>query len=448
MDLKTFKDELFKKAIENGFSECELYYSSKKELSLEVLKGEISKFQNATTGGLSFRGLIDGKMAYSYSEKIDESVMDTLIQYAKENAKILEPDEENILFEGSENYQPVDIFFDDLEDVEVDTISEKLLQIEKNMLEYDEKISPCYGCRAIKTLSKREIYNTKGLSLEEKSNRVYMIPNCLAKDGDNMKVEYIIESFSDINDIAVDKIAEDIAIKSLEGLGAKSLTTGEYKIVFSNECFSDLLSCFVGNFYAENIHLGLSLLKGKLNEQIASDKITLVDAPLMAKGFSTYSFDSEGVACFDKTLVENGTLKTYLYNLKYAKKDGVQSTGNGFKLGFKDRVATSHTNFYIKNGNKSLEELFGLANEGIYITSLSGLHSGVNNISGDFSLIASGFKIEDGVKSSPVDQITVAGNFYSLLKEINEIGNDLKFETNAVGSPSVFAGKLSVAGEN
>lgn len=448
MNLKDFKEKLFDKAIASGFSECEIYYSSEKKLSVQVLKGEMDKFQNATSGGVSFRGLIDGKMAYSYSEKIDETVIDTLIQYAKENAEILSDDEADELFAGSENYSEVGMFFEELCDVGADFLTEKGLELEKNMIDYDERISPCYGCNLGNVLSSQEIYNTKGLALKENRNFMYIVANAMAKDGDEIKSEHQVKLLFDVNDLDVKKLAEKTALKNLECLGAKSVSSAEYDIVFSNECFSDLLSCFASNFYAENVHLGLSLLKNKIGENISSDKITIVDEPLMKKGVSSCSFDSEGVACFDKTIVENGVLKTYLYNLKYAKKDGVKSTGNGFKAGFKGRVATSYTNFYIKNGSKTLEDLFNTVQDGLYITDLSGLHSGVNSISGDFSLIASGFLVKDGKKTTPVNQITVSGNFFKLLKDIEEIANDLDFQMNGVGSPSIFAGKLPVAGEN
>ena len=140
-------------------------------------------------------------------------------------------------------------------------------------------------------------------------------------------------------------------------------------------------------------------------------------------------------------------LKTYLYNLKTAKKDGVKSTGNGFKSGYKGKIGISPTNFYIKNGNKPLDNLFENVKDGVYITEMSGLHAGVNNISGDFSVLASGYLIENGKKSKAVEQITIAGNFYNMMLNVKDIANDLKFALNGIGSPSIFVGELSVSGE-
>ena len=136
-----------------------------------------------------------------------------------------------------------------------------------------------------------------------------------------------------------------------------------------------------------------------------------------------------------------------LYNLKTAYKAGKKSTGNGFKASYSGSLGIDSTNFYIKNGNKSLEDLMKDVNEGVLITEFAGLHSGANSITGDFSLSAKGFYIEGGKKSYPIEQITVAGNFFELLMIIEDIGDDLKFPMSSVGAPSVRVRELSIAGK-
>lgn len=447
MDIKVFKDKLFEKALKNGFSDCEIYYYSGKSIKISVLKGEIEKFDNATSGGLSFRGFYNGKIGYSYTEQISENIIDTLIQYAKENAEIINDEEKEEIYIGDKNYTPVKTFYDNLEDVEVDTLIEKALNIEKSALNYDNRIISCNYCIVGKSSSQIYISNTKGLELNKKDNYVMAFAGALAKENDNIKSGMEIIAGFDINDIDPNYIGETASKKAISCLGATSLPSKKYNIIFENECFTDLLSCFLNNFCAESVQKGFSLLKGKLNEKIASDNITILDEPLMENGYNSNSFDSEGVACYNKTVVENGILKTYLYNLKTAKKDGVKSTGNGFKSGYKGKIGISPTNFYIKNGNKPLDNLFQDVKDGVYITEMSGLHAGVNNISGDFSVLASGYLIENGKKSKAVEQITIAGNFYNMMLSVKDIANDLKFALNGIGSPSIFVGELSVSGE-
>ena len=142
-------------------------------------------------------------------------------------------------------------------------------------------------------------------------------------------------------------------------------------------------------------------------------------------------------------------MNTYLYNWKTAKIDGKESTGNAKRSSYKSSIDIGSSNFYIEKGEKDLKEMIGGINKGVYLTKLEGLHSGLNPVSGDFSLSASGFKIDNGDISEPIDQIIVSGNFFHVLNDIEELGNDLKIGSPmsiSFGSPSVKIKKLSIAG--
>ncbi len=201
-------------------------------------------------------------------------------------------------------------------------------------------------------------------------------------------------------------------------------------------------------FFAERVQKGLSLLTGKLDQPIASRSITILDDPFEAD--NPRAFDAEGVPSVRTTVVENGVLKSYLYNLKSAKKDGVASTSNAGRAGAAGPVNTSPSNFYIVKGEKSFDALRTMLNNGLIITELSGLHAGLNPISGDFSLIAKGLLVENGEVVRSVDQITVAGNFLTMMQGIEEVGADLRFGPpgfGRIGSPSLLIGKLIVSGK-
>ena len=124
----------------------------------------------------------------------------------------------------------------------------------------------------------------------------------------------------------------------------------------------------------------------------------------------------------------------------------MQTTGNASKASYSAPVRVSPTNFFLKPGTDDLETLMGKMGNGLVITELIGLHSGANGISGDFSLLAKGFSVKEGKKGEPVEQITIAGNFYQLLKNLRAIGSDLKFPGGNMGSPSVDAGEMAIAG--
>ena len=135
-------------------------------------------------------------------------------------------------------------------------------------------------------------------------------------------------------------------------------------------------------------------------------------------------------------------INTLLHNRKTAKKAGVTTTGNAAGNG---RVAPS--NLYIVPGEATVDDLLAELGDGLYLTEVTGLHAGANAVSGDFSLLSRGFVVEGGKVARPVEQFTVAGNFYKLLESVERVANDLRFEGSPIGCPSVRVKALSVAGE-
>jgi PmbA protein len=183
---------------------------------------------------------------------------------------------------------------------------------------------------------------------------------------------------------------------------------------------------------------------GKINEKVASNKVTIEEKPLARTIFARW-FDDEGVATKNKFIVKNGVLQGYLYNLTTAHKDGVTSTGNGYLGGGKMDVDFGF--LVMKPGKKSLDELFAEIGNGVYITEVSGLHSGMNPQSGNFSLQSTGFLIKDGKKDRGLDLITVSGNIVELFKDIQAVGSDVRVFPSEVSCSSVIVKKIIVSGK-
>ena len=447
MEFKEFKNILFDKALNEGFENCEIYYTDGENISITVYEGEVEKYNLDKSFGLSFRGMIYGKMGYSYTEILDEYAIDMLIKNAKEGAKCIESEDEQFIYEGDKEYSKVDTYSEKLENIDASKLIDIALDLEKQAKEYSDSVVNISTCKISYSSSKIGIYNTKGLNLSNKGNLLmtYVVPIVKVNDEKQDGMGYkIAESIEEIN---TNEIAKQGVEEALSKIGGTSINSGKYKTIIYNEAMASLLETFSDVFSGEAAQRGLSLLKGKENQIIASEILTIIDDPLLDKGLASTPFDDEGVATFKKELVSNGTLKTLLHNLKTANKDKVKSTGNGFKASYSSPVSVEPTNLYIKKGDLSLESLMENINEGIVITDFAGLHSGANSITGDFSLAAKGFYIKDGKREYPVEQITVAGNFFDLLKNIKLIGNDLKFPISSIGSPSVIVEGLSIAGK-
>lgn len=448
--MKLLIEKIFQKGKDQGIGDMEAYYSAGRSLSLKVFEKELDGYSLSESEGLSLRGMYNGKMGYSYSEKVDESSIDLLIKNVIENAMVIDSEDEEFIYEGSKEYKKVDTYNPSLEKVEeVDKIN-FVKQLEEEAFKLDKRITSVETCVYGDGYGETVMSNTKGLYLHDKSNIAYTYIVVVAKEGEDIKTGMAYRTANDFSKFNPKEIAEEAVKEALDMLGAKSIKSGDYPVIIRNSAAADLLEAFSGIFSAESVQKDLSLLKGKLNQQIGSEKFTLVDDPFMEDGLASKSFDGEGVACKYKKVVDKGILKTYFHNLKTAKKDGVETTGNASKGSYKASIGIAPSNFYVEKGEKSLDEIISGMEKGILITELQGLHSGLNSISGDFSLAALGYEIKDGKISVPVEQITVAGNYFEMLKNIEEVGSDIKFGLPGeayIGSPSLKIKKLAIAGE-
>ena len=429
MELKIFVNQLFKEAKDVGFAECEVYYVDRESLSINVYKEEVEKYNLNTSYGLSFRGKMGDRIGYSYTEILDEEAIHMLVNKAKENVLAIESEDVQFIYGGDKEYKEISTYSEALENISPDKLIQIALDMEKETKALNSKVESFAGCAVAYSSGKYGIINSKGLNLHNKSNLLsaYVCP--IIKEDEKMYDGFGYAIAKSLEEVNPKKIAEDAVNDALSKIGGKAIPSGNYPIVIKNEAMVSMLSTFAGIFSSDAAQKGLSLLKGKEGEEIASSVINLVDDPHLKDGLASVG------------------LQTLLYNLKTANKAGVKSTGNGFKNSYASSISVSPTNFYIEKGNKNFDELLANIEKGLIITDFAGLHSGANAITGEFSLAVNGFYIENGRKTFPVEQVTASGNFFNLLKDIEEVGNDLKFPMSSVGSPSIKVKSLAIAGE-
>lgn len=436
--------------LKEGLKDVELYFSKASSFKFSIFDNEIDSYSVATTQGLSARGTYEDKMGYVYTEIIDDETPKYLIGQVKNNALINEDEEQDQLFEGAEKYPEFTHQQSDIHEVSADEKIEFARKMEAYAKSLDErvaKVTVYYGDSS----GERVLTNSYGLKLTDQHGFAYTYINVIAKDGDDVKSTYGYDMGFNFKDFDYKVIAKDAVDQATELLNAKTIPSGKMDVIFNNETAGDLLGAFAPIFNARNVQKNLSCLKGKLGETIGSDVLTIVDDPLMVDGLASSPFDDEGYPTHMKTVIENGVLKTYLHNAKSAEKDGVKTTGNGHRASYKSLLGIAPTNFYIKKGEKSLDDLVGSINNGLLVTSIAGLHAGLSTVSGDFSLQAQGFLIENGKKVRPVTQVVVAGNILEVFSKVTDVSNDFKFALGGsaghIGAPSIKISSVDVAGE-
>ncbi|GGH50308.1 peptidase [Paenibacillus silvae] len=447
MDIYEFQKRLFEKGKQYGFSEMEVFYSSNKSTTVSVQNTVVVDYKIAEVLGLSFRGMYMDKLGYSYSENISEESIDYILKEALENAQVIEVQDEEELFESIEQYGSVNAYSESLANLSVETMIESALQMEKTAHQADARVKQVLECNVSKAVYEVSIMNTKGLNCHSKSSSASAVVYVMASEDEQAATGFYFDfTLTDFARLDVNHIAKTAVAEAVSKLGAVSLPSGSYPIIFRYDTATTLLGSLVSNLSGENVEKGLSKLQHKLNEKIAGSNIDLFEDPLMVGAPGATTFDAEGFPTRKTILIKSGTLLSFLHNRKTAKKVGAQSTGNASKHSYRSTIAVGPHNVYLKPGRRSVDELVQSTEEGIFIIELQGTHAGINSVSGDFSLYAGGFLIENGKLTKPVNQITVSGNIFDLMNHVDELANDLIIRGN-ITAPSIKVNRLAISGQ-
>ncbi len=454
MDRREFIDRLFARAKERAGNApdfaCEACFGSSESFEVQVKNGEIYQYNVSEGGGLGFRALVNGKMGYASTQILDEDAVDMLVDGALENAALVESEDRQFLFAGSDSYPELKLYEPRLDAIDAAQKIDMAKRLEKLTLEQDGRIAQVEDCALFSERAESAIVNTLGLDVSTKGNLLGGYVSAVARDGEKVNTGFKQFFTMDPDDIDLEKVAKAAAKEALSGLEARQAPSGAYRTLLRSDVAGTLLSTFSGVFSADNAQRGLSRLKGKEGETVAAQCVTLMDDPHRPGSASSAPFDGEGVATVPKAVIKDGRLTTLLHNLKTAHKQGVTTTANAARPGYASPVGVAPTNFYFEPSDASFDAMLEKLGDGLLITSLQGMHAGANPITGDFSLAAKGFTVKGGRIGEAVNQITVAGNFYELLTGIEAVGGDLEFHApgaSCFGSPSLLIKALSVAGK-
>ncbi len=446
MNFEEMKQALISAAEAAGLTDYEIYFEQDESISVETLKEEISSFSSGVSGGICFRCIVDGKMGYASGELMTAEAMEELVMRAVSNARCIDSDDTPIIFAGSEHYETVDLPRPEL--ASAAELRRTALELQKATYAACDKVGDGTQSYMMSDVTDIRICNSRGLELQNRVGYSAGYASAVVRDGEEAQEAHEAGVGSTMAELSA---LPGIAVqKALDKLGAATVPSGKYNVVFDGNQFRSFLSTFSPVFSAKQARLGLSLLASKEGEAVAAECVTVIDDPMRAGYAMQTPFDGEGVATYRKALIENGVLKTLLYDLTDAEKAGVASTGNGQKHGYASPVSIAPYSFSIAAGDLTTEELMAAAGDGILITECKGFHAGANAVTGDFSIESAGFRIRNGKRAEPIKSFTVAGNFFSLLKEISALGNEIRWSPlggfTTFGSPDLLVKGMSVAG--
>ena len=384
--------------------------------------------------GVTLTTYIGKKKSTISSSNLTETNIKNLIERCIETTKITPEDEFNSLPDKELLAREInDLNLYDDNHIENEKKIDYLKEVENSAFESKEIINTETGFSENK--SNFILANSDGFLNGYKSSSFSASCVAVAKDtNNNMERDYEFTSKCHLDDMLKPKEIGSIAAKkTIEKLNPQKIKSEKISVVFDRRISKGILSTLAGAISASAIARGTSFLKEKLNKEIFSSSINVLDKPNIAKGLGSRYFDSEGVKSEELKLVDQGVLKHYLVDTYYGKKLNLKSNGR----------CDGTSNLFFENGAISYQDLLKLNQRTLYVTETIG--HGTNLVTGDYSVGATGFIIENGVFKHPVSEITIAGNFKDIFKNIT-LANDLEFKY-ATNAPTMLIEGMVVAGK-
>ena len=425
----------------------EAYAEESRHTEASALRGEIEGLTFAESRGVGVRLIADGRLGYAFAADPDEDEVRAAVRAARENAALAEPDVFNELpaFEAAE---PIpELFRADQADVPTDRKVALALDLERRAISIDPRVTKIDAAQVGDAVSRVVLVSTTGVRAEYARTDAWCVAVALAVQGDETQTGFSFELARGLDELRWEAIADEAVGRSVRMLGAVKPSTAKVPVVLDQFAAMSFLGVLAGALSAEAVLKGRSLFAPMVGQQIGSELFTLVDDGTITSGPAACPFDDEGVPSGRTELFTRGTLNGFLHDTYTARRtgDGTVSTGNAKRGSYKSAPGVGTSNFFLDAGDLSFDELLARAEGGVLIQDVSGVHSGANPISGEFSVGATGLRIAGGALGEPLREMTIASTLPEMLAGITGVGNDLRF-FSSVGTPSVLIGEMTLAG--
>jgi PmbA protein len=443
-DLQVIADRIVAQA--KPGEEIEAYVGRGGETSVRVYEGEVEHFVSAQSAGVGVRVIKDGRTGTAYAGTLDEAAIAEVLAEARDNVQFGNPDE----FAGlatPDGVEPVpQKFWDDaLANYPTDQKVALTKDLEQRTLAADSRVRT-ESANYDDGWDETAFAATTGIRTSGRSNGCYVSVVTLADDGDETQTGFGFSVADSPNDFNLDKAAREAADRATRLLGATKPATKRTTIVLDPYVTSQFVSILSSAFNGENVSKGRSIFAERLGEQVAVPSFTLVDDPTNKLAYTATDIDGEGLAARRNVLIEDGMLKMFVHSSYSARRMKTSSTGNATRGGFAGSPGVGCLAMQVTPGSKSQAELIASIDDGVLIQEVSGLHSGVNPISGDFSTGASGMTITNGTIGAPIREFTIGSTLQRMLLDIVAIGNDVDWLPMRAAGLSLVISDVTISG--
>jgi len=424
----------------------EAFVSRDAETDVRVYEGQVEHFVAAQTEGVGIRVIRDGRTGFAYAGVLDESAVAEVLAEARDNVQFGTPDEWAGLaeFDGVEVIQQ-DLWSDALADYSTDGKVALAKELERLTLATDPRVR-VDDANYADVASESAVANTSGIRRTGRENGCYVVVSTMADDADETQTGFGFSVGRSPDEFDLAKAAQEASDRATRLLGATKPSTKRTTVVLDPYITASFLGVISSTLNGESVAKGRSLFKDRMGESVANSIVTLIDDPTNPKAYTATELDGEGLAARRNVLIDGGVLQQFVHSSYSARRVGTRSTGNAIRGGFKGTPGVGCLALQLLPGTRDQQALIADIDDGVLVQSVSGLHSGVNAISGDFSVGASGLKITNGQVAGPIREFTIASTLQRMLHDVAEIGNDVDWLPMRAAGVSLVIRDVTLSG--
>lgn len=446
-----------------GASDAEAYAAEDNGREVRVHGGEVESLSAATQRGIGIRAWIGKRVGYAYGTDLSDGGVTALAECAAEAARVADEDEfaappspdpsapVRLLHRQRAKGAPeaeVGLRDETMGEWSTGQLADLALAIEAAALAADSRIAGVEQAVYADSAESVALVSSLGVEGEYSSSSCYGYVQALAEGEDGRETGLGFDLGRGPAALDPAAIGREGAERAAAMIGAGKPKSRSCPVVLDPTVAASFVALIGRGLAASAVQRGRSPFAERLGEEVAHRALALHDDGLDPEGFASAPFDAEGVPRRRTALIEDSALRTYLYDTYTANRGDAASTGNASRSGYRSQPAVSASNLIVTPGELGLAELLGEAGDGVLVTDVAGLHSGVNPVSGVFSVGASGRAIRDGQLAEPLREFTIASDLVSMLRAVRAVGADSRWVPfgGSVRTPSLLVGEMTVAG--
>jgi len=428
--------------------EIEVACSQNRSTSIRVYDGELESLTTAENLAVGVRVLVEGREGFASAGSLNPDVVEQMLSEARDNAEFAEADPHAGIAQP-DGVEAIDISLwrDGVDATPTDDKIAMALDLERRIRSADDRIS---GVRTVSygdSAGAFALASTAGIEATTLGTSASIMAQALADDGDRTQTAYSYDGAREPGDLDVDRVVDRTVSRATDLIGSSKPKSARLSLVLDPDAAATIVGIAANTLSGSRVIKGRSPFADRVGETIAAPMLSFSDDATDAQSLGADSHDGEGLACRPVTLVEDGVLQGFFHDSYTGRRSGAGSTGSAVR-GTRGLPSPGLHALHVQPGSGSLDELIADIELGLLVYTMEGLHSGVNAVSGDFSVGASGLMIRNGALAEPVSECTIASTLQRLLLDIGRIGGDITHLPSGVSTPSIVIDNVSLSGAN